>query len=61
MKVIKGKTDVNSKIHLFDENLTPEAVVLIKEIKSIKENVDYVKLSFTGGINKVYGRDSLKS
>ena len=61
MKVIKGKTDINSKIHLFDENLTPEAVVLIKEIKSIKENVDYVKLSFTGSINKVYGRDSLKS
>ena len=42
LKVIGDKTDINSKIDLFDENLTSEAVALIKEIKSlfITTNVD---------------------
>ena len=34
---------------------------MIKEIKSIEENVDYDKLSFTGGDKKVYGLDSFKT
>ena len=60
LKAIKGKTEIKSKIELFDEDLTPEAIVLIKEIKSIEENVDYNKLPFTGGNKKVYGLDSFK-
>ena len=42
LKVNGDKTDINSKIDLFDENLTSEAVALIKEIKSlfITTNVD---------------------
>ena len=40
LKVIKGKTDIKSKIVLFDKDLTPEAIALIKEIKSLEENVD---------------------
>ena len=53
LKVIKRKTDIKSKIDLFDEDLTPEAITLIKEIKSLEENVYYDKLSFTGGNKKV--------
>ena len=33
----------------------------IKEIKSIEENVDYDKISFTGGNKKVYSIDSFKT
>ena len=40
LKAIKGKTDIKSKIDLFDEDLTPEAIVLVKEIKNIEENVN---------------------
>ena len=61
LKAIKGKTDLKSKIDLFDEDLTPEAIALITEIKSIENNVDYDKLSFTGSNNKVYGHDSFKT
>ena len=61
LKVIKGKTDIKSKIDLFDENLDSEAIALIKETKIIEENVDYDKLSFTGGNKKVYGLDSFKT
>ena len=43
LKAIKGKTDIKSKIDLFDEDLTPEAITLIKETKSIEDNVDYDK------------------
>ena len=57
LKTIKGKTGLKSKIDLFDENLTPEAIALIKQIKSIEENADYDKLSFTGGNKKVYSLD----
>ena len=32
LKLIKGKTDIKSKIDLFDEDLTPEAIALINEI-----------------------------
>ena len=60
LKAIKDKTEIKLKIDLFDEDLTPEAIVLIKETKSIEENVDYEKLSFTGGNNKVYSLDSFK-
>ena len=42
LKVIEDKTDIKSKIDLFDEDLTSEAVALIKEIKNlfITTNVD---------------------
>ena len=42
LKVIEDKTDRKSKIDLFDEDLTSEAVALIKEIKNlfITTNVD---------------------
>ena len=61
LKAIKGKTDIKSKIDLFDEDLDLEAIALIKETKIIEENVDYDKLSFTGGNKKVYGLDSFKT
>ena len=61
LKAIKGKTDIKSKIDLFDENLTPETIALIKETKSIEDNVDYDKLPFTGGNKKVYGLDIFKT
>ena len=61
LKAIKGKTDTKSKIDLFDEDLDLEAIALIKETKIIEENVDYDKLSFTGGNKKVYGLDSFKT
>ena len=56
-KQLKVKLRWNQK---YDEDLTPEAIALIKEIKSIEENVYYNKLSFTGGL-KVYGLDSFKT
>ena len=52
LKAIKCKTDIKSKIDLFDECLNPEAIVLIKEIKDIGDNVDYDKLFFFTGGNK---------
>ena len=61
LKAIKGKTDIKSKIDLFHEDLTPEAIVLIEEIKNIEDNVNYNKLSFTDGNKKVYGLDSCKT
>ena len=61
LKAIKRKTDIKSKIDLFDEDLDSEAIALIKETKIIEENVDYDKLSFTGGNKKVYGLDSFKT
>ena len=47
LKAIKGKTDLKSKIDLFDEDLTLEAIVWRKESKDIGDNVDYNKLVFT--------------
>ena len=62
LKVIKGKTGIiNSKIDVFDGDLIPEAIALIKEFKSIEENVDYDKLFFTDGNKNVYGLDSFKT
>ena len=61
LETIKGKTDIKSKIDLLDEDLTLEAIALIKETKSIEENVDYEKLYFTGGNNKVYPLDNFKT
>ena len=51
LKIIENKTDIKSQIDLFDEDLTWEAIALIKETKIIEDNVDYNKLSFTG-VNK---------
>ena len=47
LKAIKGKTDLKSKIDLFDEDLTLEAIAWRKERKDIGDNVDYNKLVFT--------------
>ena len=41
--------------------LTLEAIDLIKEIKSIEDDVDYRKLLFTDGNKKVYGLNSFKT
>ena len=41
--------------------MTPEAIVLIKEIKSIEENVDYDELAFRDGSKKVYYFDKFKA
>ena len=61
LNAIKDKADMKSKNDWFYEDLTPKAITLIKEIKSIEENVDYNKLSFTGGNKKVYGLDSFRT
>ena len=61
LKIIGKKTNIKSQIDLFDEDLTLEAIALIKEIKSIENNVDYSELSFTGGNKKVYDLDSFKT
>ena len=37
LKAIKGKIDIKSKNDLFDEDLTSEAIALIKEIKSLED------------------------
>ena len=55
LKIIKGKTGIQSQIDLFNEDLSLEAVALLKEIKDIGDNVDYDKILFTGGSKKVYG------
>ena len=52
LKIIADKTDIKSQIDCFDKYLSPEAVTLIKEIKSTEVNVDYEKLSFAGGNKK---------
>ena len=52
------KTNTTSKTDLYDEGLIPDVIGLIKEIKSIEENVGYDKLSFTGGNKNVYGLES---
>ena len=61
LKAINGKTGLKSKIDLFDEDLTLETIALIKEIISIKGNVDFEKLSFRGCNKKVYGLHSFKT
>ena len=43
------------QIDLFNEELSSEAVTLLKEIKDTGDNVDYNKLFFTGGNKKVHG------
>ena len=58
MKIIGNETGIKSQIDLFDEDLTSEAVALIKEIKRVEDSVDYSKLSFMGGNKKVYSLDS---
>ena len=52
---------MTSQIDLFDKHLTQEAIALIKKIKSIENNVDYNKLSFTGGNKNVYCLDGFKT
>ena len=54
------KTNTTSKIDLHGEDLIPDLLCLIKEIKSIEENVGYDKLSFTCDNKNVYGLESLK-
>ena len=61
LKVSKCKTDIKSKIDLFDEDLTSKAIAFIEEIRSIEENVDYDKFLFIGGNKKVYGLDSFET
>ena len=58
MKIIGNKTGIKSQIDLFDEDLTSEAIALIKEIKGIEDSVGYDKLFFTGGNKKVYNLNS---
>ena len=58
LKIIGNETGINSQIDLFDEDLTSEAVALIKEIIRVEDSVDYSKLFFMGGNKKVYSLDS---
>ena len=43
LKVIGNKTNIKSQIDLFDKDLTTEGIALIKEIKSIEDNVDTIR------------------
>ena len=61
LKAIKDKTDIKSKIDLFNEDLSSEPVPLLKEIKDIGDNLDYVKLFFTGGNKKAYSLKNFKT
>ena len=61
LKIIGNKSEIRSRIDLFDEDLTSGAITLIKEIKSIGQNVDYNKLSFTDGNKKLYGFENFNS
>ena len=54
LKITRNKTGIRSQIHFIDEDLAPEGIPFIKEIKSIEENVGYDKLSFRGGNIKIY-------
>ena len=54
LKITRNKTGIRPQIHFIDEFLAPECIALIKEIKSIRENVGYDKLSFRGGNKKIY-------
>ena len=49
LKTTKSKNDIKSEIDIFNEELSSEAVALLKEIKHIGDNVDYSKLFFMGG------------
>ena len=59
--MIRDISDIKSQIDLFDEDLTLEAVVLIKETKTMEDNVGYSKLSFMGGNKKVYGYKNFRT
>ena len=61
LKAVKGKTDKKSQIDLFNKNLSSEAVALLKEIKDIVDDVDYIKLFFTGGNKKAYSLKNFKT
>ena len=61
LKAIKGKTGLKSQIDLFEKELSSKAVTLLKEIKEIKDNVDYDKLFFTGGNKKVHRLKNFKT
>ena len=39
LKIIRNKTDIKSQIDFFDKYLTPEAVALIKEVKSMGDTL----------------------
>ena len=58
LKIIGNKTGIKSQIDLFDEDLTSEAIALIKEIKSVEDSFDCDKLPFMGSNKKVYSLDS---
>ena len=49
LKTTKSKNDIKSEIDIFNEELSSEAVALLKEIKHIGDNVDCSKLFFMGG------------
>ena len=51
LKIIENKI-MKSQIDLFNKDLTPKAIALIKDIKRMEDNVDYKKLYFTGGKKK---------
>ena len=52
LKIIGDKTNIKSQTDFLDEYLTPEAGTLIKEIKSMGDDVDHHKLLFFAGGNK---------
>ena len=60
-KMIRDISDIKSQMDLFDEDLTLEAVALIKETKTMEDNVGYSKLSFMGGKKKVYGYKNFRT
>ena len=55
LKAIKGKTDIKSRIDLFNENLSSKAVALLQETKDVGDNI------FTGGNKDVYVLKNFKT
>ena len=50
LKAIKNKAEnIKEFADFVEEPLTPEAIALINEIRSIQKDVAYRKLKFTGG------------
>ena len=61
LKLTGNATDIRSQTNLFDEDLTSETNALMKEIKSIGDNINDDKLSFTCCNRKVYGFNIFKT
>ena len=55
LKAIKNKANsIKEDTDFVEETFSPEAIVLINEIRTIQKDVHYIKLKITGGNNVTY-------